>query len=262
MLWRSSKNFLAVFSCPFAFASPYHPSATQWIRTSPISRNEMEFGRTFWAPWEVFDRPFPRRTIVEFGPPGDFFEVLYVRDGISLLPRRMCYLRAETAGIKTQSDAWKRIADQVKSLLPDPQWLNADLVDNIGVLCPYGHLQRNGLRPCPSYVNTQMARDIFDLWNIARLRRMESDHWEMAPRPNHQHNGGLTLRFFCLWRRQALIAFGAVGCARAFPPFRRRSALLLEKIELVSKLPLMMGLMPVAQQVTPSQSPPFLAPIC
>ena len=44
-----------------------------------------------------------------------------------------CHLRAEATGIKTRPDAWKWIAAKVNRHLLNPQWLRADLMDNIGV---------------------------------------------------------------------------------------------------------------------------------
>ena len=41
-----------------------------------------------------------------------------------------------------------------------------------------------------------MARDLFELRNIARVRRMEFNHWELAPLPGRQHSVNPTLHMF------------------------------------------------------------------
>ena len=94
---------------------------------------------------------------------------------------------AEAMGIQTRSDAWRWVASQANSHSPDPHWLRADLVGNIGVTPPmiFGRI---GMRRYPPYVHPQMDREMIDPWTFARLRRMESDHWELAPQPNLQRN--------------------------------------------------------------------------
>ena len=80
-------------------------------------------------------------------------------------------------------------------------------VDNIRVAFPM-IFRRIGMRRYSLYLHPLMARDLFDLWNIARLRRIEFNHWELVPRPILEHNGSPTPRMF-----RAVVARN-LGCVR------------------------------------------------
>ena len=73
-------------------------------------------------------------------------------------PHMKRHLHAEVIEIQTRPDAWKWIAGQVHSHLPDPEWLHADLLDDVGAIL-LRIAQRIGMRRRPSYVHPQMARE-------------------------------------------------------------------------------------------------------
>ena len=84
-------------------------------------------------------------------------------------------------GVTLRSDAWKWIANQVSGHAPDPQRKYEELAGNIGATSSKIS-RRNGMRQYSLCALPQMTRDLFDLWDIARLRRVAFNHWELAPR--------------------------------------------------------------------------------
>ena len=89
-------------------------------------------------------------------------------------------MRAEAMGTKTRQESWQRIAAQVQDSSKDPQQQHAGTVGDFGVTASAIFL-RIGMRQYPLHVEPRVARDLFDLRNIVRLRRVEFNHWDLAP---------------------------------------------------------------------------------
>ena len=99
-------------------------------------------------------------------------------------------------GVTSQPDPWKWVVNRVRDNVQDPNWENADLMDNIGATCPSA-CRRLGKCRAPLYVTRMMAKDMVDIWNLACLRSTEFNRGELGPQPHLQRNGDPDLRL--LW---------------------------------------------------------------
>ena len=69
---------------------------------------------------------------LNLGHPEIYSEFFKVAAEFAFFPNTKCHFRAEVTGSRTGADAWKWIAGQADSNLPDTQCPHADLAGNIG----------------------------------------------------------------------------------------------------------------------------------
>ena len=77
--------------------------------------------------------PFRSTPLLNLGNPAIHLGFFKDATQLAFSSQMKCHLRAEATGIKMRPDAWKWIVAKVNRHLLDPQWLRADLLDNIGV---------------------------------------------------------------------------------------------------------------------------------
>ena len=87
-------------------------------------------------------------------------------------PHARRHVPAVAMGVQTRKDSRERSVTQALESGKDPPRQHADRVGDIGVIFS-DTFYRMGIRQFPFYVQSQMAREWFDLRNIVCIRRME-----------------------------------------------------------------------------------------
>ena len=132
---------------------------------------------------------------VDLGTLVSFLEFFQDAFEFAIFPNARRRPDAEAIGRKTQPDSWMWIASLVRDCLKGPSREDAGLIGNLS-RAYLKAFYRAGKCECTLYGNPKLARDMFHLWHLVCLRRMEFIRWKLAPAPLPSNNRDPNLRVF------------------------------------------------------------------